>query len=130
MVDNCNTEDIHIHMDNNYMDIHTDSYKDNKVGTRRCQGSCLLNHLKRDHLPQIQTRHSFCNSFHNHHDAYYQNVPSISPFLTYPIRDGLCEEGRTPIGQFNNGYSGIQFTTEDFKLFIQSHQHLPYARQL
>lgn len=108
MVDNCNTKDTH--KDSNYMDTHTDSYKDNKAGTTHYQGSYLLNLLKTDPLAQIRIHHAVGNFCHNF-DAYYQTVPSISPFLTYPIRDGLSEEGRTPIGHINNNLAHIQITT-------------------
>lgn len=101
MVDNCSTEDTHNHKGSNCMDIHTDSYKDNKAGIKHSQESCQPSLLEKAPLLQIQTRHAVCQNG----GTYYQNEPFISPFLTYPIREGLSEEGRMPMNRINNAWS-------------------------
>lgn len=91
------------------MDIHKDS-KGSKVEIMHCQGSCRINLLEMAPQFQIQNQLHLGHNLCHNHCAYI--VPSTSPFLTYPIRDGQSEEGRTPMSGINNTRSS-QFHNEE-----------------
>ncbi len=125
MVENWNMAGTHIHMDSNCMDNHMKNYyMDSKVETGRFRGNYQIVPLKMD--PLFQIRILRVQSYHQIGRAYDQTVASISPFLTYPIRDGRSEEGRMPICRTNNTLlSGLTYVFN----FIMIDRHPPYVRQ-
>ncbi len=96
-----------------YMDTHNHTHKDSKVEIMHCQGSYRINLLKMAPQFQIQNQlhlvHNLCHNLCHNHRAYI--VPSISPFLTYPIRDGRSEEGRMPMSRIN--YACVQCSAQN-----------------
>lgn len=84
---------LHIHKDNNHMGIHTIGYIRNCLGIVHFRGSPLLILLEMDHRFQIHILGYQKDLHYVHIHTYANAVASVSPFLTYPIRDGRSVGG-------------------------------------